>query len=473
MKRKLSIGISVLLLFGYFSLYAGNQAEELSKKFEKVAEEVSPAVVSIISVKTISVPSQGSPFEGPFDNELRKFFGDDFFKFFFPSPPKGRKYQERGLGSGVIVNSRGIILTNNHVVKDADKIKVSLYNGKNFTATLKGKDPKTDLAVLKINGKNLPYVKLGNSDKIRVGEWVLAIGNPFGLKSTVTAGIISAKGRSNMGISTYENFIQTDAAINPGNSGGPLVNLEGKVIGINTAIFTRSGGFMGIGFAIPINMAKFVMKEILEKGKVIRGWLGIVIQPLTEPLAESFGIKGKKGVLVGDVMKNSPAEKAGLKRGDIIVKFAGKDVDTPISLQGKVASEYPGTIVSLEILRKGKPLTLRVKLGEMPEKSGISEARKESEEKLGMRVGELTPEMASRLGYKGEEGVVILEVSPGSVADMAGLKSGDLIKEINDKEVKSLRDYQKIIEKLLKEKQSIRLLVKRGKYTFFAVLKVE
>ncbi|NOZ63958.1 MAG: DegQ family serine endoprotease [Caldiserica bacterium] len=475
MRRNLVLCMA-LLFWGITALYADVSAEKLAEKlsgeFAKVAEEVSPAVVSIVSVKIIQAPVGTMPFEEPFFDDLKKFFGDDFFKFFAPSPRKGRKYQQRGLGSGVIVSSDGVILTNNHVVGDADKIRVTLYDGREFKAEVKGKDPKTDLAVIKIKGRNLPYAKLGDSDKIKVGEIVLAIGNPFGLKSTVTQGIISAKGRSDVGIATYENFIQTDAAINPGNSGGPLVNLKGEVIGINTAIFTRSGGYMGVGFAIPINMAKSVMKQLLEKGRVIRGWLGVVIQPLTEELAESFGIKGKKGVLIGDVMKGSPAAKAGLKRGDIIIKFAGKKVDTPSALQEKVAGTAPGTRVKIDILRRGKPLTLTAKIAEMPKEKAEAKEKK-AEEELGMRVGELTPELASKLGYEGEKGVLILEVFPGSIAEIAGLTRGDLIKEINDKKIESLNDYHKIISKLLKSKAPIRLLVKRGEYTFFTVIKVE
>jgi len=472
MRRNLFFCI-ILLLWGFSTLSAEVSAEKLSEEFARIAKEVSPSVVSIVSVKIIQAPAGTMPFEEPFFDDLRRFFGDDFFfKFFAPPSHRGREYQQRGLGSGVIVNPNGVILTNNHVVGDADKIKVTLYDGREFKAEVKGKDPKTDLAVIKIKGRSLPYAKLGDSDKIKVGEIVLAIGNPFGLKSTVTQGIVSAKGRSDVGIATYENFIQTDAAINPGNSGGPLVNLKGEVIGINTAIFTRSGGYMGVGFAIPINMAKSVMKQLLEKGRVVRGWLGIIIQPLTQELAESFGIKGKKGVLVGDVIKGSPAEEAGLKRGDVIVEFAGKKVDTPSSLQEKVASTPPGTLAKITILRERKYKTLEVKIGEMPEeKEEVKE--KGAEEKLGMRVEELTPELASRFGYQGEEGVIILEVFPGSIAEMAGLARGDLIKEINGKKVKSLKDYLKITKRALKGKSPIRLLVKRGEYTFFTAIKVE
>ena len=466
--------ITPFLFIWVVTLWAGeNTAEELSKKFAEVAEKVSPAVVSIVSVKIIQAPSPFSPFEEPFWEDFKRFFGEDFFrKFFFPSPPRGYRYQQRGLGSGVIVRSDGVILTNNHVVGDADKIRVTLYDGREFKAEVKGKDPKTDLAVLKIKGRNLPVAKLGDSDKVEVGEWVLAIGNPFGLNSTVTAGIISAKGRSNVGVAKYENFIQTDAAINPGNSGGPLVNLRGEVIGINTAIFTRSGGYMGIGFAIPINLAKFVMKQLLEKGKVVRGWLGVIIQPLTSELAESFGIKKGKGVLIGDVMKDSPAEKSGLKRGDVILTYRGKKVDSPSKLQELVASTPPGTKVEVEIVRQGKRKTLEVVVGEMPEERE-ERAGKMSEEELGIRVGDLTPDLAEKLGYQNEEGVIVLEVYPGSLGEMAGLQKWDLIKEINGERVRGVRDYGRLLNKYLKKGKVLRFLVRRQEYTFYTAIKVE
>ncbi len=462
------------VLFTGIFLFAQQEFASLSEEFNKVAEEVKPSVVSIIAVQVVKEREIFPPFEDPFFEEFKRFFGEDFFRHFFPPPPRGYEYRRKGLGSGVIVNKEGYILTNAHVVENADEINISLYDGRKFKGEVKGKDPKTDLAVVKIKGRgrNLPVAKLGDSDEVKVGEWVLAIGNPFGLQYTVTAGIISAKGRSNVGIAAYEDFIQTDAAINPGNSGGPLVNLKGEVIGINTAIFTRSGGYMGIGFAIPINMAKNVMRQLIEKGKVIRGWLGIVIQELTPELAESFGVKGIKGVLVGDVTEDSPAERAGIKRGDIIVKFDGEKIETPSQLQQIVASTPPGTESKVEVIRKGKRKVLTVKVGEMPEEE--IKAKKEISEELGIEVRDLTPQLAEKYRIdKREEGVIVVAVYPGSLGELAGIREGDLIKEINGEKVRDLSTYKKVVSKLMEKKKTILFLIKRKGYTFYTAIKTE
>jgi len=277
-----------------------------------------------------------------------------------------RKFQQRGQGSGFIISKDGYILINNHVVGDADLIKVKLSDGREFKAKVIGTDPQSDVAVIKIDATNLPVLRLGDSDKLEVGEWVIAIGNPFGLSQTVTVGVVSAKGRSRIGINDYEDFIQTDAAINPGNSGGPLVNIHGEAVGMNTAIFSRSGGYMGIGFAIPINMAKAIKDQLLKKGKVTRGWLGVVIQDIDEELAKSFGLEKTEGVLIAEVSEGSPAEKAGLKQGDIILRLNGKKVDDLGELRNKIALTAPGTKVKLEVLRENKRRTIQVTIGEQP-----------------------------------------------------------------------------------------------------------
>ncbi len=296
-------------------------AQALSRAFAAVVKKAAPAVVFIEVEKTV-VRKEPHPFPfGPFPFD---FFGDDFMRRFFPQIP--RKFKQRGAGSGFIVSPEGLIFTNNHVVEGADKVIVKLADGRTFKGKVVGRDPQSDVAVLKIKGHNLPTVPLGDSDKIQVGEWVIAIGNPFGLSHTVTVGVVSAKGRSGLGITDFEDFIQTDAAINPGNSGGPLLNIRGEVIGMNTAIFSRSGGYMGIGFAIPINIVKLVAEQLVEKGKVVRGWLGVVIQDLTPALAQEFGLERTEGALVAEVLKGSPADRAGLRPGDVIVGYEGKPV---------------------------------------------------------------------------------------------------------------------------------------------------
>ena len=464
--------ISALLIVTMFAFLgdraqAQNQAEvkplqELSQTFRDVAQAVSPAVVYISTEQTVkaNVPEQ-----------FGQMFGDEFFRRFFGIPNGRREYKQQALGSGFIVKEDGYILTNNHVVENADKIKVTLPDKQEFDAEVIGADPKADVAVIKIDGKNLPVVKLGDSAATAVGDWVLAVGTPYGLSQTVTAGIISAEGRANIGIVDYEDFIQTDAAINPGNSGGPLININGEVVGINTAIFSRSGGYQGIGFAIPINMAKGIMESLIEHGKVIRGWLGVAIQSVTPEIAKSFDLQETNGALVGDVTKDSPAEKAGLKRGDVIISLNDQAVDSPNSLKNLTAQLEVNKTVPVVVIRNGKEQTLQVTIGEQPTEMQASAGNPQSDASslLGLHVQELTNDVASQLGYIGETGVIITAVDSGSPAAQVGLKRGDLIKEINRQPIESMADYQKAIESASKD-DSVLLLLRRGDGTYYIVI---
>jgi serine protease Do len=460
------VSVCFILLFSFLTISKAEDLDslrQLSNAFSSISEKVNPSVVSVLATTKIKVSQPNfSPFEDPFFDELRRFFGPDIFPK--DNTPQQKEYERSGLGSGVIVTSDGYILTNNHVVaysnNVADKIKVILSDKREFDAEIKGRDPETDIAVIKINAKGLPAAKLGDSDKIKVGEWVLAIGNPFGLQHTVTAGIISAVGRSNIGIAQYEDFIQTDASINPGNSGGPLVNLNGEVIGINTAIFTKSGGYTlasaGVGFAIPINMAQKIMEQLIEKGKIVRGWLGVTIQNLNKELAESLGLKQTKGVVVRQVEVGSPADKAGIKSNDIILKVDGKQIDTSKQLMQIIAELTPGMEIEIAILRGNKEISKKVKIVEKQPLQNITEKKDSTElqETLGLEVKELTDELAQQYNLKGQKGVIITSVLPNSLAERAELQVGDLITEINGYPVKNIDDYRKATEKI-EEKKSI------------------
>jgi serine protease Do len=363
------------------------------------------------------------------------------------------------------MSSDGYILTNNHVVEDADQIKVKLANGKEYSGKVMGRDPKTDLALVKIDGAtDLHPLKMGDSDSLKVGNWVVAVGSPFGLEQTVTAGIVSAKGRV-IGSGPYDDFIQTDASINPGNSGGPLINLKGEVVGINTAIIANG---RGIGFAIPINMAKQIAPELRDRGHVTRGWLGVSIQEVTPELAKSFDLKERKGALVAQVFPGSPAEKAGLKQGDIILEFDGKEVADSKELPRIVASTPSGKTVTVKLSRNGKMVDEHVKVGEMEEKVEISKAPS-SHKSLGITVQNLTPEIAKGLSLQKEAGVVITRVEPGSPAANAGIQTGDVIKEVNRKPVKDVEDFVQNVDKA-KDQENILLLVQRGQNSLFAAV---
>jgi serine protease Do len=417
---------------------------DLSKAFEEVATAMKPSVVNIRAVKIVAGASvlRGTPDQ---DDMLRRFFGDEFFKRFHGRPMPEEGFRQQGTGTGVIVSADGYILTNAHVARDADELTVTLLNNKDYKAKVVGTDDKTDIAVLKVDAKGLVPAALGDSDEIRVGEWVVAVGSPFGLTQTVTQGIISAKGRANVGISDYEDFIQTDAAINPGNSGGPLVNLRGEVIGINTAIVSGSGGSVGIGFAVPINMAKTVMDGLMKNGKIERGYLGVNIQNLTEELAKSFDYDGTKGVLIGDVTPNSPAAKAGLKAGDIITHLNGKEMEDMNQLRNAVAATPPGTKVDVEVFRDGKNKTVEVALGELEGKVHMARGTDQSED-LGITVRELTRDEAKQLKDENAKGVLVIEVKPGSLADKAGIRAGDVITAVGGKSVTSVDELHAAIK---------------------------
>lgn len=427
---------------------------KLNQAITEVASKVKPSVVNISSVKTVRTPGFTSPFfNDPF---FKHFFGDEFG--FFEKP---REYKQSGLGSGVIVDKDGYILTNNHVVKGADEIKVKLADNREFRGKIIGTDPKTDLAVIKINANDLPVIKFGDSDKLKVGETVLAIGNPYGLNQTVTSGIVSATGRANVGIADYEDFIQTDAPINPGNSGGALVNIKGELVGINTAIFSTTGGYQGIGFAIPSNMAKVVMENLIKKGKVIRGWLGVSIQNLTPELAKQFNIKDKHGVVVGDVIEDSPAEKAGIQRGDVIIEYDGKKIEDATELRNKVANTPPNKEVTIKLIRDGREKKINVVIAEMP--SDIQKFTGSFENLLkGVNVQDITPSLRNKLNIpKRVKGVVISDVEEGCPADGVLMK-GDVIMEINRKKINNMNDYKSIVSKIGSNQDILLLIYREG-----------
>lgn len=434
--------------------------------FADLAESVKDVVVNISTTQVLKEnPMQ--PFMGP-NSPFREFFGDDFFKKYFGDHPQAQM-KTHALGSGFIIDQDGTILTNNHVVEKATEIKIKTAAGKEYDAKVVGRDPKTDIALVKITTEaKLPKAaKLGNSDAIRVGDWVMAVGNPFGLGNTVTAGIISAKGRI-IGAGPYDDFLQTDAAINPGNSGGPLFNMDGEVVGINTAIVAQA---QGIGFATPINIAKEILAQ-LKTGKVVRGWLGIMIQDITPELAESFGIAETAGVIVGDVMPDSPAEKAGLKRGDIVKSLNGKPIENAHMLSRSVAALGPESTAALDVVRDGKPQSIKVTIGTMPEDAGEKKKGGErAESPWGITAQNVSPELAQKYGIEDNEtGVVITELKPGTPASEARLRPGDVIKEVNRQKVHNLREYRQVLQKM-KAGETLLLLVKRGGNTFYIAIK--
>jgi len=457
---------------------ADYKGDDLTTAFRTVAKAMRPSVVSVSTVKHVraSQLERGNSRARPqVPEQFREFFGDEMpFDRFHNSPNMPENFDQQGLGSGVIVSPDGYVLTNNHVVRGADEVEVTLSDRRTIPAKVVGTDPKTDLAILKVEADGLVSAPLGNSDAAEVGEWVLAVGSPFGLDQTVTAGIISAKSRQ-MDIADYEDFIQTDAAINPGNSGGPLVNLKGQVIGINTAIASRTGGNNGVGFAIPSNLASTIMDAIVKHGRVQRGRLGALIQDLNEDLAKSFNYDSTKGVLIGDVLDDSPAKKAGLKSGDIVVEFNGKPMDGANQLRMAVAATGPGTSSELAIVREGKRQTVKITTDELTDetaKTGPSGAE-ESASDFGLTVQTLTPELAGQLGYEqNQQGVVISDVEATSIAARAGLQQRDLVVDVDGTPVRNIRDFREAMSKAKADTaKGVRLQVMREGSRRFVFLK--
>lgn len=461
-----------------FSLDAGvENLRQTSKAFAAVARQVSPSVV-FIQVEGKASGAAATPFSSPFGDEWP--FSGDFFKRFFgdefpgipraPRPEQPQAQGERrvtGQGSGFVfktdkglLSDTAYILTNNHVVENADKIRVQFKNGQEFDGRITGRDPQSDVAVIEIKASDLPALPLGNSAKLDVGEWVVAIGNPFGLSHTLTVGVVSAKGRTSVGLNDYEDFIQTDAAINPGNSGGPLVNLSGEVVGMNTAIFSRSGGYMGIGFAIPSNLARNIADQLINHGEVTRGYLGIIIQSITTELAESFDVEVGKGILVADVSENSPAQKAGLRQGDVIVEFRGEAVTDVGGFRNRVAQTLPDSKADLVILRDGKEKRLKVTIGKLTKDKLVSGGGAQSAGEIGLTVQTLTPQLAEQFNAKPGEGVVVTEVRPGSIAAVAGVDVGTIILQVNRKAVKNAAEFQRAIKASSSDK-SVLLLIRK------------
>ena len=451
-----------------------------SKTRAILVQNVQKAVVHI-KVEKIMRNQDGQALNNPMD-----LYNDEFFRRFFPElrPPKNqrqknrqnpnRQFRQQGMGSGSIIDSKGYILTNHHVVGEADRILVILYDGTEKEAKLVGTDPETDIAVVKIEGNGLPVLPMGNSDEILVGEDVIAVGNPFGLIQTVTYGIISAKGRSNVGINEYENFIQTDAAINPGNSGGPLVSLRGEIIGVNSAIFTRSGGYQGIGFAVPINMARKIMRDLIDKGTVSRGWLGVGIQNVSHDLAQAFQLDNTKGSLITGVMPDTPAKKAGMRKGDVVIRINEKSIRDSNHLRNEIANAGAFADIEIELIRDGKSVIIQLKLDERPRKLGqIKVAPQavptiEQVEMLGMIVEELTEKTAKQLGIETGSGIVIVEVKPGSPAEKTGLLPGMIVQEVERHAIANLSIFKELVSEMDPEKGILLLITsaKGSRYIF-------
>ncbi|MEK7298293.1 MAG: DegQ family serine endoprotease [Candidatus Margulisiibacteriota bacterium] len=432
-----------------------------SDAFHTAAEMGMPAVVNIGAVRVVQ--ERALPQDPFFD-----LFGDEFMRRFYG---RERDVKQQSLGSGVIVSKDGYILTNNHVVEKTEDITVTLSDKREFKAKVVGTDPKTDVAVLKIEAQNLPTLALGNSDAIRVGDWAIAIGSPFGLARTLTVGVISATGRSKIGLVDYENFIQTDAAINPGNSGGPLLDVDGKLIGINTAIFSRSGGYLGIGFAIPINLASKIMDDLIKNGKVVRGFLGVNIQDVSEALRKSFGLDAQTGALVSDVVVGSPAEKAGLKRGDVIITYNGVAVSDVAALRSMVAQTAVGQSATIVLIRNGKSQTVTAKITQLTGDEEAVATDVATPNRLGLTVGGITPELQKQYGLRTDEGVIVTKMDPDGVAALAGIAEGDQILEVNQKLVKTVADFNRMTSNATTTQYL--LLIKRKNMAQYVIVTVK
>lgn len=458
------------LLLCFASLHGETVSEELLNKislgFSHVAKNATPAVVYIetkCEKKKPSMRAKKGPFENPFD-----FFQDDFFQRFFQFPQNEQEKLETVKGSGFFISEDGYIVTNYHVIENGCKIQVLLQNGQKVKAELIGSDPGTDLAVIKIEGKGYAKLTFADSDKIEVGEWAIACGNPFGLQATVTVGVVSAKGRSQLNISDFEDFLQTDAAINPGNSGGPLLNVYSQVIGVNTAIVSGSGGYMGIGFAIPSNMAKQIVAQLIHDGKVTRGFLGVTLQPIDSDLAHFYQIDGVYGALVTDVIKDSPAEKAGLLQEDVIIMYDDQKVDNIGHFRNIVSLMAPGSKLTLKVIRNGKEIELKLKIGEAPKNDKKLENNLPIE-KLGLTVQDLDAEKKQQ--YKDlDGGVIVMKVVPDSPADIAGIRPGNVIVAINRKKVTSAAEFTKQLEQSAEEHQKVLLMIRQGEVVRFVSL---
>ncbi len=443
--------------------------KQISKGFSTVAKKATPAVVYIEShaaEKTPRVPQNRGFFENPFDN-----FNDDFFNNFFGFPysqkqQAPKRQEEMVRGSGFVVSEDGYIVTNNHVVDGAAKVTVTFQSGKKATAKVVGTDPKTDLAVIKIDENKLPFLSFGNSETLEVGDWAIAIGNPFGLQTSVTVGVVSAKGRSQLHIADFEDFIQTDAAINPGNSGGPLLDVDGEVIGVNTAIVSGSGGYMGIGFAIPSNMAKQIINQLINDGQVTRGFLGVSLQPVDADLADFYGLKSTKGAFVADVIKGSPADLGGLKQEDIILGYNGKKVNGLSAFRNYVSLLAPGSKLHLEVIREGKEKEVDVVITRVPEEiSGPNSPV----QKLGLKVEKLTPEYAQKFGYAEQTGVMISKVEAGSPAAEASLRAGSLILAVNRKKISNVEEFTEAVRESSGTGRVL-LMIRQGEAVRFVAL---
>jgi serine protease Do len=465
------LAVSVVCVTGFAKTDAG--AFDFRRGFSAVASKATPAVVFIHVEKQVPMGNMQYYFNNPFD-----LFGEEFGERFF-GQPNGRQnvprrnrqpqqmYKQTGQGSGFLISKDGYILTNTHVVGDADKITVRLTDGREFKAKRVGADSKTEVALIKIEGDNLPVLNIGDPNKLLTGEWVIAIGNPFGLKETLTVGVVSGKGRSDIGIADYEDFIQTDAAINPGNSGGPLLNIDGEVVGINTAIYSRSGGYMGIGFAVPIDMAMNIKQQLVVNGKVTRGYMGLILNPgdVNEELAQSFGRKEAGGVLIADVQKDGPADKAGVKSGDIIIELNGKKVDGNMAFKRDVAQILPNEKAEIVVYRDGKGRKLTVTVGTYPDEEGVVAGLKgapDPMEKIGFQVQELTDDLARRFNYEAGKGVIIAEVERGSRAEEEGLRTGMMILEVNRSEVNSVKQFAEAVKKAKGGNLLLRVKTDRG-----------
>ncbi|MFQ5528066.1 MAG: DegQ family serine endoprotease [Thermoanaerobaculia bacterium] len=436
--------------------------------FSEVLAGTRPAVVNISSSRTVRLAQGG---------DLNPFFNDPFFRQFFGDQFRHqvpRERRERGLGSGVVVSNDGYILTNNHVVDGADEVRVALADKREFDARIVGRDAKIDIAVLKIEAADLPALTFADSNGLQVGDIVLAIGNPFGIGQTVTMGIVSATGRGGLGIEDYEDFIQTDAAINPGNSGGALIDADGRLVGINTAILSQGApGNVGIGFAVPINMARQAMDQILKHGRVVRGFLGVVVQPVTPAIAKAFELAENRGALVGDVAEDTPAERAGIEKGDVILQLAGEPVEDSRDLQLKIAQAEPGSEVRLHVLRDGRERDLTVKLDELPSELAEEETvALDSEAPEGIAVQTLTPGIARQLDLPPEtRGVVVAAVEPGSPWSEAGLRRGDVIEEVDREPVIEARAFDRVLRSA--GDKPLLLLVNRGGNTLFVAVELD